>query len=133
MSQEVEKELEGKKISEELEIDAEISASDVGWELISDLKKMEPFGEGNRQPVFCSRSFIVSEMKIVGNGQKHLKLLLRGEDGSPKIFDAIGFRLAEKFPELKKDDKIDIVYNLEEDEWNGNKKIQLKLIDLKIV
>lgn len=132
MSEEVEKELAGKEISKVLEIDAEISSFDIDLGLINDLKNMEPFGQGNVQPFFCSRSFTVCDLKIVGNGQKHLKLSLRGEEGSPKIFDAIGFSLAEKFPELKKDDKIDIVYNLEEDEWNGNKKIQLKLVDLKM-
>lgn len=133
MTAEVEKELLGKEIMASIEIDAEISAEDIGWELVSELKKMEPFGVGNREPIFCAKNFVVVDLKIVGNGQKHLKLTLRGPAGSPKIFDAIGFSLAEKFPNLKKDDKIDIAFNLAEDEWNGNRKIQMKLIDLKIV
>ena len=132
MAEEVEKELAGKEMSPSLEVDREISATDIDWELLNELKKMEPFGEGNRQPIFCAKNFIVCDLKVVGNGQKHLKLTLRGESGSPKIFDAIGFSLAEKFPNIKKDDKIDIAFNLEEDEWNASKKIQLKLIDLKI-
>jgi single-stranded-DNA-specific exonuclease len=133
MTAEVEKELDGKEIVSSIEIDSEISAEDIGWELVSELKKMEPFGVGNREPVFCARNFIIVDAKIVGNGQKHWKLTLRGEKGSPKIFDAIGFSLAEKFPNLKKDDKIDIAFSLAEDEWNGNKKIQIKIIDLKSV
>jgi single-stranded-DNA-specific exonuclease len=68
----------------------------------------------------------------VGNGSKHLKLNLSSGDNSPKIFDAIGFGLGDKFPNLKNGDSVDIVFNLQEDEWNGNKKIQLKLIDLEI-
>jgi single-stranded-DNA-specific exonuclease len=74
----------------------------------------------------------VVDFRIVGNGEKHLKLSLRGEGSSPKIFDAIGFRMAQDFSQLKKDDKIDIVCNLQEDEWNGNKKIQLKLVDMRM-
>ena len=132
MTEEVEKELAGKEMSLSVEIDREIFVADIDWELVGELKKMEPFGEGNRQPVFCAKNLIICDLKVVGNGQKHLKLTLRGESGSPKIFDAIGFSLAEKFPNLKKDDKIDIAFNLEEDEWNASKKIQLKLIDLKI-
>ncbi|HRY82897.1 MAG TPA: single-stranded-DNA-specific exonuclease RecJ [Candidatus Moranbacteria bacterium] len=128
----VEEELAGKEITLNLEMDAEITADDIDWELISDLKKMEPFGMGNEQPVFCVKNMQVVDLKIVGNGSKHLKLALKGEGKSPKIFEAIGFSLAEKFPQIKKDDKIDIVFNLEEDEWNGNKKMQLKLIDIKI-
>lgn len=132
MAEEVEKELEGKEIMSVIEVDCEVSTEDIGWELVSELGKMEPFGSGNKQPIFCARNFAICDIKIVGNGQKHLKLSLRGDASSPKIFDAIGFSLAEKFPNLKKDDKIDIVFNLEEDEWNANKKIQIKIIDLKM-
>ena len=129
----VAKQLVGRDMTPTLEIDAEIEAEDIDWELANDLKKMEPFGIGNAQPVFLARNMIVVDAKIVGNGQKHWKLALRGGGSSPKIFDAIGFSLAEKFPDLGKDDKMDIVFNLEEDEWNGNKKLQLKLIDIKLL
>jgi single-stranded-DNA-specific exonuclease len=128
----VEKQLAGKELAPAIAVDLEIASEDIGWELTNDLKKMEPFGIGNVQPVFLARNMIVVDAKIVGNGQKHWKLALRGGGSSPKIFDAIGFSLAEKFPDLKKDDMMDIVFHLEEDEWNGNKKLQLKLIDLKI-
>lgn len=129
----VEEELKGKEITPSIEIDCEISVDDINWEFVADLKKMEPFGNGNEEPIFLMRNVIISDLKIVGNGQKHWKLSIRGESGSPKIFDAIGFSLVEKFPNLKKDDKIDIVFGLSEDEWNGNKKIQIKMIDLRLV
>lgn len=128
----VEKEFEGKEICLALRIDCELKSKDISWELVQDLKKMEPFGTGNEQPKFCSRKMKILDMRVVGNGSKHLKLSLKGEDTSPKIFEAIGFSLGEKFPNLQIGDKIDVAFNLEEDEWNGNKKIQLKLMDLKI-
>ena len=133
MSELIEKELGDEEIIPTLKIDLEITAEDVNWEFITELKKMEPFGQGNEEPVFCMKNMQVVDFKIVGNGEKHLKLSLRGEGSSPKIFDAIGFRMAQSFPQLKKDDKIDIVCNLQEDEWNGNKKIQLKLVDMRMV
>jgi single-stranded-DNA-specific exonuclease len=133
MSDLVEKELKGKEISPSIDIDCEISPDDINWELISALKKMEPFGNGNEEPVFYAKNMSIRDLRIVGNGQKHFKLNLHGCSGSPKIFDAIGFSLVEKFPNLKIGDKIDIVFNVNEDEWNGNHKIQLKLIDLKLV
>jgi single-stranded-DNA-specific exonuclease len=132
LSQIIEKELDGKDLSLELEIEAEITSKDIDNKFVNDLKKFEPFGEGNAEPVFLMKNLEISELKIVGNGSKHLKLFLRAGDGTPKIFEAIGFGLVEKFPEIKKGDKIDAVFNLSEDEWNGNKKIQMKLIDLKI-
>ncbi len=127
----IEKELEGKEIFPEIEIDAEVSAEDVNWELMLEINKMEPFGEGNEEPVFLMKNMIAEDIKIVGNGSKHLKLALRAEN-NPKIFEAIGFGFGEKFSELKSGDHIDVVFNLQEDEWNGNKKMQLRLIDLKM-
>lgn len=129
----IEEQLEGKDISPQVEVDMEIGADDVNWELLGQIKKMEPFGEGNEEPVFLAKNMIVEDFRIVGNGSKHLKLALRSKDPSPKIFDAIGFGMGDKFPNLKNGDSIDIVFNLQEDEWNGNKKIQLKLIDLKLI
>ncbi|MFA6160337.1 MAG: single-stranded-DNA-specific exonuclease RecJ [Parcubacteria group bacterium] len=132
MSQLIEEELAGKEIVPVLDVDCEITLDDINWEFVAELKKMEPFGIGNEVPVFLAKNVIISDLKIVGNGSKHWKLSLMSTSGSPKIFDAIGFSLATKFPDLKKDDKIEMVFNIQEDEWSGNKKIQLNLIDLKI-
>jgi single-stranded-DNA-specific exonuclease len=128
----VETELRGKEFAQKLAIDLEISSEDVDWDLMSELGKMEPFGEGNGEPVFLTRNMQITDIRIVGNGSKHLKLSLKGEGKSPKIFDSIGFRMGEKFSDLKQGDHIDAVFNLREDKWNGNKKIQLNLIDLRM-
>jgi single-stranded-DNA-specific exonuclease len=129
----IDEKLAGREIASALEIDIEITAEDINWDLMAELKKMEPFGEGNPEPVFMTKNMIVMDLRICGNGSKHLKLSLKGNDNSPKIFDSIGFGLGEKFPNIKNGDKMDIVFNLKEDNWNGNKKIQLNLIDLKKV
>lgn len=127
----VEKNLAGKEITTELKIDTEIAVDDINWDFMDWLKKMEPFGEGNPQPVFLMKNLKIYELKIVGNGSKHLKLSLGAAEGSPKIFDSIGFGFGAKFPDLKPGDIIDAVFNLCEDNWNGSKKIQMKLIDIK--
>ncbi|MFA5777015.1 MAG: single-stranded-DNA-specific exonuclease RecJ [Parcubacteria group bacterium] len=129
----IEKELEGKDVTPVLEIDAEIFPKDLDFELAESLRKLEPFGQGNEEPIFLMKNMKVSELRTVGNGEKHLKLSLRAQDGTPKIFEAIGFNLTNGFSHLKKGDKIDTVFTICEDNWNGNKKIQLKLIDLKIL
>ncbi len=127
----IDKKLEGKDCIPKIEIDVKIEATDINFELAETFEKFAPFGEGNPLPVFLMENLIVNEIKTVGNGDKHIKLFLRSNDGSPKIFEAIGFNLNERFAYLKKGDKIDVVFNLEIDTWNGNKKIQLKLVDLK--
>jgi single-stranded-DNA-specific exonuclease len=126
----IEKELEDKDITPSIEIDAEILAEKIDWLLIQDIKKLEPFGEGNEDPVFLLKNLLIADMRVVGNGSKHLKLSLRSQS-SPQIFESIGFGLGDKFPDLKVGDTADIVFNLQEDEWNGNKKMQLNLVDLR--
>lgn len=128
----IEEKLQGKDLTPEIKIDAEIFPADISFELVDDLLKMEPFGQGNKEPIFLLRNLIIQELKWLGNGEKHLKLFLRPTDGSPKIFEAIGFSMLDKFSEIKVNDKINIIFNLSRDEWNGNEKIQLKIIDIKI-
>jgi len=127
----VEREIGDNDLRPEILIDCEIKASDINWDLLWELKKMEPFGEGNREPVFLSRDLIIEEVKLVGNGKKHLKFLLKGEEKSAKIFDAIAFGMGSLADQIKKNDQIEAVFNLNEDEWNGNKKIQLKIVDIR--
>ena len=114
-----------------IDIDLEILPEEITWEFMSELKKMEPFGMGNKEPIFLLREMLLSDVRMVGNGSKHLKLALRAKNGNPKIFDSIGFKLGEEFSDLSKGELVDVVFTLSEDEWNGSKKIQLMLIDLK--
>ncbi|HCU71077.1 MAG TPA: single-stranded-DNA-specific exonuclease RecJ [Candidatus Moranbacteria bacterium] len=126
----IENDLAEKDLSPALEIDFEILAPDVDWSLLENISKLQPFGEGNSEPVFLMRNLIVETMRIVGNGSKHLKLSLKSKE-YPMVFDAIGFGLGENSLGINEGDNLDVVFNLKEDEWNGNKKIQLFLIDIK--
>ena len=92
---------------------------------------MEPFGQGNEKPIFLLKNLTIKDLRWLGNGEKHLKLFLTPDNGQPKVFEAIGFNLSERFNSLKTGDKINLLFNLEEDEWNGNKKIQMKIVDIK--
>jgi single-stranded-DNA-specific exonuclease len=127
----INKELEGKDVSPVIEIDAEIIPEDIDFDFTETLQKFEPFGMNNPQPVFLMKNLIIEEVKTVGNGDKHLKLFLRGESGAPKILEAIGFNFPNHF-NLVRGNKVDIAFNLEQDNWNGNQKIQLKMLDLKL-
>lgn len=126
----IEKELEGKDVTPSIEIDLEIFAEDADWNLIEGIKKLQPFGEGNEEPVFLMKNLIIEDMKVVGNGSKHLKLSLRSQT-SPKIFESIGFGLGDNALGLEVGNAVDIAFNLQEDEWNGNKKMQLNLVDVR--
>lgn len=133
-------ELAEKKITKELltpvlKADCEIKLSDINFQLFNQLKKFAPFGIGNPQPLFVSRELEVASFRLVGNDGKHLKMSLKDKKSKAKnlVFDAIAFGHGKLASKLSHDKKIDIMYTIEEDTWNGNEKLQLKVRDLKIV
>lgn len=115
------------------EVDYELNLSDINENLFSQLQKMEPFGEGNRRPVFITKEIFVTEKRFVGNGEKHLKLTCSSDKNGKDSIDAIGFRLVEKFSHLKKNDKINMLYHIDKNYWNGEARLQALLIDIEIV
>ena len=124
--------LAGIELVEEIKIDNEVLAADIDFNLVEDLEKLKPFGEGNVEPIFVIRNLIVREKKNIGTGNKHIKLFLSPADGSLKIFEAVSFNGFDKYLEVRENDQIDLACNIEKDEWNGNKKIQLVVVDLKV-
>jgi len=115
----------------QVHIDAEIEAGKIDWDILSEIKKFEPFGEGNREPAFLTKSLIVQEINLVGSEQKHLKFIFSTENTDAKIFEGIFFKGGERSLEFKAGDKVSVVYNLRSNEWNGNRKIELHIIDIK--
>lgn len=90
---------------------------------------MGPFGPMNMKPTFTSSSVRdIGYGKQVGADKTHLKLNVFQGD-SKENYNAIGFNLGNKMALIQKD--FDIVYTLDENEWNGRKSIQLVLKDLK--
>ena len=124
--------LKGVDLTEEIKIDAEALPENIDFSLAEDLGKLKPFGEGNQEPVFLVKNMQVKEKRVVGNGNKHIKMFLTA-NGLPKIFEVICFNGYEKFIDVMEGDNVDIVCNIQKDEWNGNKKVQLSLIDLRII
>jgi single-stranded-DNA-specific exonuclease len=112
-----------------LDIDAELSAADLNMETHDVIAKFAPFGFGNHKPKFLTTNLDVLDMRFVGAKNQHMKLRVRKDD---LVFDAIGFNQAFWGNMLKLGSKIDAVYELDCNEWNGNRDLQLKIIDLKI-
>lgn len=122
------KEVTKKLLTQTLKIDCELPPDLLNFDLYSKLVALEPFGMGNPNPVFTTKNLVIEDVKAVGQGEKHFKFKLRSNDG---LFDAIGFNMGDKSSELKIGTKVSVVYNLSADSWNGNKKLQLKLKDIK--
>lgn len=124
-----ERDIKDEDLTPRLDIDLEIGPELVNWEFFDWITKFEPFGENNRRPLFLIRDLEISEARVVGNGGKHLKLKLQSPGG--KSFNAIGFGLSRFQESARPGLKVDVVFDLSVDEWNGNRELQLKIIDLK--
>jgi single-stranded-DNA-specific exonuclease len=130
----MEKEMENISLDElavVLEINSEISFSEINDKLLRELSLLEPYGEGNRQPVFSIKNAELVDKKLVGKKSSHLKIWISEAGKKGRILEGIGFNLGEKYSQLKIGKKIEVAFNLEEDSWNGNKKTQMMIIDLK--
>ena len=118
-------------LTPEISIDAKLSLKDITAKFYRILKQFAPFGPGNMSPVFISKGLTDTGYgKCVGEEKTHLKCQVRQDKNGP-AFDVIGFNLGKKLDLIKEGKKFDAVYSLDENTWNGNTKIQLKLKDIR--
>jgi single-stranded-DNA-specific exonuclease len=112
----------------EIVIDTEIQLSDITRPLYNILCQMEPFGPENLRPTFIARNVYSTRWsKILKDA--HLRFVLK--QGNCTV-TGIGFNMANKMPLLQQNKPLDVVFKLEENEWNGEKQLQLKVIDVKL-
>ncbi|QEE49000.1 single-stranded-DNA-specific exonuclease RecJ [Flavobacterium alkalisoli] len=114
----------------EVAVDAEIDFIDITPKFFRILKQFEPFGPGNMTPVFLSRGLRDTGYgKPIGADETHLRLFIKQGEGEG--FGAIGFGLASKMNIACGGELFDAVYSIEENEWNGNVTLQLRLRDIR--
>jgi single-stranded-DNA-specific exonuclease len=113
-----------------LEVDAEVVPADITWENFGFLEQFSPFGFGNPEPKFVGRGFEVLEFRTVGAQNQHLKLKLGF--GMHRL-SAIVFGRGFLNQTLALGKKLDAVFELSANEWNGNKEMQLKILDIKLI
>ncbi len=109
-----------------IDIDMLVTLRDLDIETVKQLKKLEPFGEANRMPIFAIKNLKIDSIRSLSEG-KHLKLRLKEDNLS---IDAIGFNLGELTDLYKIGDKVDIVGNLEINSYNGIDSVQMNIKDI---
>ncbi len=109
-----------------LNIECEIKFNDINQNTINYLQKMAPFGPGNMRPLFVARNLMVSGLpRIVG--ENHLKFKVNQNN---IVFGAIGWKLGTLYEMLISNRPLDMVFVIEENEWNGHTEIQLNVKDI---
>lgn len=109
----------------EIVIDAEINFEDITWSFYNIISQMEPFGPENLRPVFLVRNVTDNGYsKIVK--EEHLRFCLKKNNIT---LTGIGFNMAGKYDLLKYKQPVDVVFKIDVNEWNGQKNLQLRIID----
>ena len=115
------------EIQSYLLIDQEITFKDLNYNILNELKELEPFGESNNMPNFIYKNLKIDSIRSLSEG-KHLKISFK--DGGYTI-DGIGFNLGKYANDYIIGDKVDVVCQLEENIYNGISKIQLNIQDIR--
>ena len=124
--EEIAKEQHIEEIVPILNIDAQVELDEINKDMVNSLKELEPYGEGNKMPIFAFKNLRIDSIRALSEG-KHLKLTLKDKKN---IVNAIGFNLGYLSSEYKIGDKIDVVGNLEINSFNGVDNLQINIKDI---
>ena len=124
-------EIDPKLMCPQLNVDAEISFSDITPDLIEGLKMFAPFGPDNENPVFLTRGVVdTGNSKLVGKMLQHIKLELK-DNSTDTPMQAIAFGHEKHFEKIKNGEPVDICYTIEENTHNNNSFLQLIIKGIK--
>lgn len=130
------KTLKNTELIPEIIVDAEVALEDVDWKLFDLLQKFEPFGIRNEEPKYTAKQLTVMDVSPVGQDGRHLRLMVKHNSHVVRKTIAFGFGDTNKHPldwkkTLKTGDKIDLVFTVSVNEWNGNRELELAIKDIK--
>lgn len=115
------------KIIPIVHIDEEVSLKNINKEAVKQISLLEPFGEGNKMPLFLYKNLKIQSIRALSEG-KHLKLTLKDDNF---MIDAIGFNMGELSNEYLIGNKVDVVGTLEINNFNNSENIQINLKDMR--
>ncbi|MBP5511791.1 single-stranded DNA exonuclease RecJ [Candidatus Saccharibacteria bacterium] len=115
-----------------LEVEAEFAAdelSDFSEELLDEMAELEPFGEGNKEPIFELRDVETVEVRAVGKEGKHLRMVVTDEDGNRMTL--VAFSAPEEWLIIPVGKTISVVVELMRNEWNGRVYVEGRALHVK--
>ncbi|MFC6465523.1 single-stranded-DNA-specific exonuclease RecJ [Marinilactibacillus sp. GCM10026970] len=130
LNEEAEKLQETTEFMDELAVEEESKIKDISVDTIKEIELLKPFGTDNPKPVFLFSEVTPLDARAIGADRTHLKLKV-DQEGTP--LDVIAFNYGSIADALKSDTPISVVGTVEINEWNGNKKPQMQLTDMKFL
>jgi len=114
----------------ELNIDARLDIESISRRLFNSIHQLEPFGAENPIPIFMASGVRIQNFRYMGKEENHVRF--RVAQGNAKI-DAIGFGMAEAFAAIDPAvDRVDIAFEIHLNTWNGQNKVELRLVDIRL-
>ena len=104
--------------------------SDLDTELIDDLAKMEPFGEGNPEPIFRLKDTVIISTMRMGKEEQHLRLIVKDDWGN--TFKLVAFNAEDDWLDLSSGMQLDIWVTLMDNEWNGTRSVEGRILKLSV-
>lgn len=113
---------------EEIKVEYELDENSIGFDLIEELRKLEPFGMSNPTPRFIIRDCILKDMRLMGQNKQHIKIEVEKDN----VYECVGFNASHLIDGLRIGDRVDILFQLDENTFMGNRKIQFLIKDLRL-
>lgn len=113
---------------ENIKVEYELSEESATLDLVEDLHKLEPFGLSNPSPRFIMRDLLLTNIFKMGKNKQHLKLIVENE----KSYECVGFNMAYLADDFQVGDKIDVLFQVDENNFNNERKVQFLLKDIRL-
>ena len=113
---------------ENVNVEYELDEESADLDLVEDLHKLEPFGMSNPSPRFIMRDLLLTHIYKMGKNKQHLKLIVEKD----KIYECVGFNMAYLADNFEIGDKIDILFQVDENNYNNERKVQFLLKDIRL-
>lgn len=127
----LEQHIDDSELEPNLSAEDELLLTDLTPQMMRELAAMAPFGAGNEAPLFVTRRLRdAGGSRVVGKGNRHIKLRLTDQYCNHKPVNAIALRLATHAPHILRQQLFDLCYTIEENTFYGNGFMQLQVKDI---
>jgi len=114
-----------------LDVDGIVELGEINFDLLKMVEQLEPFGHGNRQPIFASLGVrLTRKPRLIGRNGDHVKITIGPGNKSGMVWECVGWKMADRAGSWTTD-LLDIAYVPTMNEWNNLKRIQLVLKDVR--
>lgn len=108
----------------EIQVDKLVKLEELGFGFLHQMNAFKPFGLGNTKPVLMVQDLEYTKFSFLGQGRDHIRF------DTVHGFKIFGFNMGRYYDEIKQAKKIDLIFDVSEDSWQGRRNLMLKVVDV---